>query len=53
MKALNDVLMVLLSLIVLGSLVGVSVKQVGEKHSYSFFIKTEPSLKMFFLLAPQ
>lgn len=48
MKALNYALMVLLSLIVLGSLVGISVKQVGEKHSYSVFIKTEPSLKMLF-----
>lgn len=53
MKALNDVLMVLLSIVVLGSLVGISVKKVGAENYYSLFIKTEPNLKMFFLLAPQ
>lgn len=53
MKTLNHLLMVLLSVVVFGSLVGISVKQIGEKNYYSFFIKTEPSLKMFFLLTPQ
>lgn len=46
MRVLHHTLMVVLASVVLCSLVGVSVKQTGVETQYSFFIKTEPSLKL-------
>lgn len=46
MRVLHHTLMVVLTFVVLCSLVGVSVKQTGVETQYSFFIKTEPSLKL-------
>lgn len=46
MRVLHHALMTIVGSVVICSLVGVSVKQIGNETQYSLFIKTEPTLKL-------
>ncbi|MDY3330932.1 MAG: hypothetical protein SOX43_03115 [Pelistega sp.] len=48
MKAVNNLLMLLIAMLVLWSLVGVSVKQAGGESSYSLFIKAAPTMQVLY-----
>lgn len=46
MRVLNNLLMAMVGVVVLWSLIGISMTQVGGETHYSFFIKSEPTLQI-------